>query len=220
MLFAAIAYSRPMAVGIALAPLLIGAVVSILLSARPTNAPAFLLGWVAGILLIGAIVFVLPGLDTARGEPTPLSGWIRLILGGALLVLAVAQWRRRSSAADPVDPPKLLSRLDTNGAVQTVVIGFLLALNPKNLVLTFAGAAAIDASMATPVEQATALIVFTVVASLTIIIPTIVYFLYTERVRAILMGWKAWLTQHNTAVVTGLLVIFGVFLIGDGLRIL
>ncbi len=106
MLIVAIGYSLPMAVGVALSPLPIAAVVTILLSARPTNAPAFLLGWIVGLLLIGVIVFLIPGLDTARGEPTPLSGWIRLMVGGVLLMLAVWQWRQRPSADDPVEAPK------------------------------------------------------------------------------------------------------------------
>ena len=75
---------------------------TILLSARPNNASAFFLGWITGILVIGGIVFLIPGLDTARGEPTTASGWVRLVVGGVLLVLAVWQWRKMLSADDPV----------------------------------------------------------------------------------------------------------------------
>ena len=100
-------------------------------------------------MLIGVTVFLIPGLDTAIGEPTTLSGWIRLMIGGALLVMAVRQWQQRPSVDDPVEVPKALTKLDSASAGKTLVLGFLLsALNPKNILLTFAGASSIDASMA------------------------------------------------------------------------
>jgi hypothetical protein len=221
MLLTAIVYSLPMALGVALSPLPIAAVVTILLSVRPANAPAFLLGWITGILVIGGIVFLIPGLDTARGEPTLLSGWIKLGLGGVLLVLAVWQWQQRPSADDPVEAPKVLSKLDSLSAARTVVMGFLLsAFNPKNLVLTFAGAAAIDASMATPSQQAIALTLYAVVASLSIIIPIIGYTLFTERVETVLTDWKDWLIRNNAIMVTAVLAAFGALIVGSGLLIL
>lgn len=221
MLYTAIVYSLPMALGVALSPLPIAAVVTILLSTRPNNAPAFLLGWITGIFVIGGIVFVIPGLDTDRGEPTLLSGWIRLIVGGVLLVLGARQWRQRPSVNDPVEAPKALSKLDSISTVKTVSMGFLLStFNPKNLLLTFAGAAYIDASMATPSQQAIALIIYAVVASLSIIIPTIAYTLYTERVAVVLVNWKVWLIRNNAMLIAVLLVIFGSLIIGNGLLII
>ncbi len=221
MLLSAIGYSLPMAVGVALSPLPIAAVVTILLSARPNNASAFLLGWITGILFIGGIVFLIPGLDTARGEPTAASGWVRLVVGGVLLVLAVWQWRQRPAADDPVEAPKALSRLDSISVGKTVSMGFLLStFNPKNLLLTFAGAASIDASMATPSQQAIALALYATVASLSVGIPIIGYIFFTDRSRIVLADWKGWLIRNNAIMVTALLVVFGTLIIGNGLLVL
>ena len=221
MLLAAIGDSIPMAAGIALSPLPIAIVLTILQSERPSNAPAFLLGWVSGIFGIGVIVFMMPGLDTAAGEPTPLSGWLRLLLGCILLGLAVWKWRRRPSADDAVEVPKMLSRLDTISGGKAVSVGFMAsALNPKNLVLTFAAAAAIDASMATPSQQIVALTIYTVVASLSVVIPTISYSLFTDQIQPVLADWKDWLIRNNAVVVSVLLVVFGVLIIGYGLKVL
>ena len=79
MLADAISSSLPMSVGVALSPIPVAAILIILMSARArTNAPAFLLGWMAGILTIGLVVSLMPGLLTARGEPTQLSGLTRV----------------------------------------------------------------------------------------------------------------------------------------------
>ena len=221
MLLVAIGDSLPIAVGVALSPVPIAAVVTILLSARPKNAPYFLLGWLIGILLIGLVVFLIPGLDTAGGEPTALSGWIRLVIGSVLLVLAVRQWQQRPSVGDPVEVPKVLSKLDAASTMQTVAIGFLLsALNPKNLLLTFAGAASIYASGATPSQKAIAFFVYAVVASLSVALPIIGYRLFTEQVQSVLADWKDWLIRNNAAVVCVLLIVFGTLIIGNGLKIL
>ena len=115
MLADAISSSLPMAVGVALSPIPVAAILVILMSARAaTNAPAFLLGWMAGILTIGLIVSLMPGLLTARGEPTQLSGLTRVALGAALLLLAGHQWRQRPAPEAVGNVPPLLARLDAN----------------------------------------------------------------------------------------------------------
>ncbi len=210
-----------MAVGAALSPIPIAAVVTILLSARPANAPGFLLGWIAGIVGVGLLVFWIPGLETSRGEPTELSAWIRVILGGGLLVLALWKWSRRPPADAPVEVPRALAAMDAIGAARTVLMGIAFsALNPKNLVLTFAGVASIDASNGTPGQQGIALAVYAFVASLSVIVPMVGYFAFTERIRPTLIGWKDWLIRNNAGVVTVLLIVFGALLIGNGLKML
>ena len=221
MLLAAVGDSLPMAVGIALSPVPVAAILTILLSARPQNAPAFLFGWLIGILFIGVIVFLIPGLKTAGGEPTSLSGWIRLILGGVLLVLAVKQWRQRPSVDDPVEVPRVFSKLSSPSTGKTLALGFLMsALNPKNMLLTFAGTASIYASKTTPSEQAIALTIYAIVASLSVGLPIIGYKLFTERVQSVLVDSKDWLIRNNAGVVTALLFVFGALIIGNGLKVL
>ena len=98
MLLEAIGGSLPMAVGIALSPLPVASLIILLMTPQArTNAPAFLLGWIAGILAVGFVVFILPGIETTSGEPTPLSGLMRIILGILLLALTWKQWRRRET---------------------------------------------------------------------------------------------------------------------------
>ena len=67
----AIGGSLPLAVGIALSPIPIIAVVLMLTSRKAkVNGPAFILGWLLGLGIVGAIVLALP--DRARpANPAP-----------------------------------------------------------------------------------------------------------------------------------------------------
>jgi len=71
------------------------------------------------------------------------------------------QWQQQPKADEPVEVPKILAHLDHSGVSQSLFTGFLLSgVNPKNLLLIAAGAAAIDASMLATREQFIALLVF------------------------------------------------------------
>jgi len=210
-----------MSVGVALSPVPVAAVIVILMTPQAAkNGPAFLLGWVAGILAIALVTFFIPGLETARGEPTTLSGIVRIILGIALLALSWRQWQRRPAAGKPVEVPAVLARLDRIGAARSLATGFLLSgINPKNLLLIAAGAATIDASMLAPMGQGIALLLFTIVASLGIAVPVAAYFLAKESAVVLFDHWKAWLIDNNVTILMVLLLVFGTLLIGGGMKI-
>lgn len=222
MLTDAISSSLPMSVGVALSPIPVAAILIILMSPRArANAPAFLLGWLGGILTIGLVVSLAPGLVTARGEPTQLSGLTRVVLGAALLLLAGRQWRQRPEPQAAVNVPPALARLDTIGVMQSSVTGFLLsAIHPKNLILNAAGAAAIDASGLDAGTQYVALVIFALIASVGISVPIAAYFIARRRVGATLDRCKDWLIRNNVQVMVALLVILGALLIIRGLHIL
>jgi|SRR5919106_639070 hypothetical protein len=80
----AIGQMLPSAVGIAISPLPIVAVVLILVTARArTNGPAFVLGWWLGVAIVGGIVLALAsGAEaSSEGEPAEWVSWLKLILG-------------------------------------------------------------------------------------------------------------------------------------------
>src|SRR4051812_50221297 len=94
----AIGQMLPAAVGVAISPLPIVAVVLMLVTARGrVNGPAFLLGWVAGLAIVGVVVLsVADGADASEGgAPADWVSWLKLVLGILLLLLAARQWRGR-----------------------------------------------------------------------------------------------------------------------------
>jgi len=220
-LFIAIAESLPIAVGVALSPLPVAALLIMLLTPRAKrNGPAFLAGWILGIGSVGLIVFLAPGIETSRGEPTRLAGLVGLLIGAALIALSVQQWRKRPAPDQPIEVPEMLGRLDQMGVAKAVLAGFLLsALNPKNLGLTAAGVATIDASMLGPADQAIVFALFTVVASAAILLPMAGFLVYQRRAEVLFARWKDWLIVNNSSVLAVLLLVFGVVILGRGIAI-
>ncbi len=218
MILEAIVLSLPMSVGVALSPLPVAVVVIMLITSKArVNAPSFLLGWVIGILTVGILVILAPGIHTPQDQPTELSGIIRIILGFLFLFLAFQQWRKRPKLGEKVPTPKLLTHLDAVGAVQSIVTGFLLsAVIPKNLVLCAAGAATIDLTLSNRIDELIALLVFTLIASLTIAAPVAGYFLVTAKADAMFDRWKNWLIAHNAKMLIVMLLLFGLMLVVRG----
>ena len=81
---AAIGGSLPLAIGLALSPLPIIAVVLMLTGPRPrVNGPAFVVGSLAGLAVIGAIVLAVSGSAGASssGSPATWVSWVKIVLG-------------------------------------------------------------------------------------------------------------------------------------------
>jgi threonine/homoserine/homoserine lactone efflux protein len=211
----------PSAVGVAISPLPIVAVVLMLVTARGrVNGPAFLLGWWVGIAAVGAIVLAVakaPG-ATDEGEPAAWVFWLELILGVLLLLVALKQWRGRPQGTAEPEMPKWMQALDSFKPPKAGGAGVLLSgLNPKNLLLTVAGATAIAQTGISGGEQAVALVVFIVIASLGVAAPIVIYFALGERAGPLLDRLKNWLAENNAVIMAVLMVVIGVKLIGDAI---
>jgi len=218
----AITQSLPMAIGVALSPLPIAAIIMMLMTTRAhTNSSAFLLGWILGLMVVGSIVFLIPASQTEGGEPTLAAGYVRIGIGVLLFYFAVMQWRNRPGPDDAVEVPKYLAGLDTFNAGKSLLTGFLLvAVNPKNLMLCAAGAAAIDINTPNLLLQLGAYVVFTLIASSTIAVPMISYFLARERARTLFDNWKNWLVRNNPSLLAVVLLLLGIVLVSRGIEFL
>src|SRR3954447_24736994 len=143
----AIGGSLPLAVGIALSPIPIIAVVLMLTSRRAkVNGPMFVLGWLIGLGIVGAIVLPLAGAGNASssGSPATWVSWVKIALGVLLLLVAVRQFRGRPRGDDQPQMPKWMATIDDTKPVAALGLAAVLSgANPKNLLLAVAGAAAI-----------------------------------------------------------------------------
>jgi threonine/homoserine/homoserine lactone efflux protein len=96
----------------------------------------------------------------------------------------------------------------------------LSAINPKNLILIVAAAAAISQTGTSAGGQAVALIVFILIASLGVGAPVAIYFLMSDRAEKILSGLHDRMVRDNAAIMAVICVIIGAKLIGDAITAL
>ena len=211
----------PSAVGVAISPLPIIAVVLMLVTARGrVNGPAFLLGWMTGLVMVGAVLLAVASGGDARelGAPAPWVSVVVLGLGVLLLLIARTQWRGRPRAGDAVQTPPWLEALDTFSPVKAAGAGVVLsALNPKNLLLAVAGAAAIAHTGLSLGQQVMAYVVFVLMATTGVGAPVVIYFAMGERSRLLLNRLKHWMAQHSAVILAVLWLLIGLKLINDGI---
>ena len=143
----AIGQVLPFAVVVALSPIPIIGVVLMLGTPRArSNGPAFILGWLLGLTVVGAIVLVVAsGADASEsGQPASWVGVLKLVLGVVLLLLAVKQWRGRPRGDADAALPGWMRTIDHFTPGRALAMGVALSvINPKNLVLTIGAATAI-----------------------------------------------------------------------------
>ena len=90
-------------------------------------------------------------------------------------------------------------------------------INPKNPVLTVAGAASIAQTGIPAGGQALALAIFVVIGCLGVTAPVAIAFGMGDRSGPLLGAIKDWLTRNNTAIMVVILALIGAKLIGDGI---
>jgi hypothetical protein len=214
----------PFAIGIAISPIPIIAVILILFSERArVNGPAFLLGWVVGIAAVGTIVyFVADAANTSSdASASDTVSWGKVVLGVLLLGLARRNWAKRPAAGQAEAMPKWMATVETISPVKAIGLAIVLSVvNPKNLVLILGAAAGLGQLGLSTGDAIVALAVFTVVASSSIIFAVGYDLLGGDRARHTLDDMKAWMTTHNHAVMAVLFLVFGVVLIAKGIGLL
>jgi len=211
----------PLAVGVAVSPIPIIAVILMMLAPRAGAASVgFALGWVAGIVVVVTITLLFAsGADLSDDDgPSTTASWIKLILGVLLLTVGVLQWRKRPAPGESVPLPKWMAAIDHVTAAKAVGLGFLLsAVNPKNLLMCVSAGVTIAAGGLDDDEVVVAVAVFTVLAASTVLLPVVAFLVAEERMRHPLDELKGWLQTNNTAVMAVLILVIGVSLFGKGL---
>jgi threonine/homoserine/homoserine lactone efflux protein len=217
----AIGEMLPFAVGVAISPLPIVAVVLMLVTERArSNGPAFLAGWWIGVGVVGAIVLLVSSGAGAQdeGEPATWVSVLKLLLGPLLLLLAVAQWRKRPHEGEEPVTPQWMGALDSFTPAKALGAGALLSgLNPKNLLLVVAGAAAIAGAGISTGEQTVVLLIFVLIASIGVATPVAIYFLMGDKAGDLLDGLKNWMSRNNAVIMAVLFVVLGAKLVGDAI---
>jgi threonine/homoserine/homoserine lactone efflux protein len=211
----------PMAIGVAISPVPIIAIVLMLGTPRArSTGPAFAVGWLVGMTVVGVVVLLLASGNAADddGSAATWTSVLKLVFGVLFVLIAARTWRTRPEPGQEAAMPRWMQAIDTFAAGKALGAGVLLSgINPKNLALTLAAATAIAQTEIPGGEQAIALAVFVLLGSLTILAPVAIYFAMGARATEILDGLKNWMAAHNAAIMTVVLVVLGAKLIGDAI---
>jgi threonine/homoserine/homoserine lactone efflux protein len=211
----------PLAVGVAVSPIPIIAVILMLLAPKAGGTSAgFLAGWVVGIAGATTVFVLLAGTVDAgsSSEPSAAVSWIKLGLGVLLLLLAARQWQGRPKPGAEPALPKWMAAIDQFTAGKAAGLGLVLsAVNPKNLLMCVAAGTTIAAGGLSGGQDAWSVAIFTLIAACTVAVPVAAYAIGRKRMAGPLESLHTWLTTHNGAVMATLLLVIGVVLIGKGL---
>lgn len=210
----------PFAVGAALSPFPIIAMVLMLVTSRArANSLSFLVGWVVGLAAIGVVVLtVASGVDASSSDASDGVNWTKFGLGVLLVVVAARQWRKRPTGDEQPPMPKWMGSVEEFTPLKACGAGVVLsAVNPKNLLLSVGAATVIAQSGLPSGDQAAAYAVFALIATIGVAIPLVIYFSMGDRAPAKLSALKDWMALHNSVIMAVICLIIGVKLIGDAI---
>ncbi len=210
----------PMAIVVALSPMPIIAVVLMLVSAKArVNGPMFIVGWLLGMAIVGAIVLVAAGPQASdEGDPATWVAYVEMALGVLVLLLAVKQWRARPAEGVEPEMPKWMAAVDSFTPLKSAgVAAFFGGVNPKNLLLILAATSTIAQTGISGGEQAVVYGVFCLIGTLGVAIPVVVFFALGDRAPALLGRIQTWMAHNNAVIMAVLLLVIGFKIFGDGL---
>jgi len=211
----------PLALGVAISPVPVIAVILMLLAPQAKVASvAFGIGWVVGVtvVVVAVTVAVDPADDAESGDPSTWSSVLKILLGLAAVLLAAKEWRSRPHGDEVPELPSWMAAVDTMTGPRALALGAALsALNPKNLTLCLAAGLTIGAGGLSGGETTLAVVVFVAIAASTVVLPVLAYLVAHAKVQGPLDEMRDWLTVNNATVMAVLLLVIGVAIIGKGI---
>lgn len=215
------AQALPLAVGVALSPVRIAAVALMLGTPRGgSNGLAFMLGWIAGIAVSGAVILAISnGADaTDQAGPADWVYFLKLGLAALLLLIAVIAWQTRPREGGEAKAPTWTRAVDRVAPSHAAALGVAWsAVNPKNLLLTAGAAIGIAQTGISGGQQAIALGIYILVATVGLGVPILIYFAFPERAAELLGGLRDWLIAHGNALIASVLPLIAAKLIAEAI---
>jgi Sap, sulfolipid-1-addressing protein len=209
----------PIAVAVAFSSVPLTVTILILLSPnRGRAALPFLIGWVIGVAAVislsaaGAAALSKP----LRRGPDMAVVVLEILIGAALMVLAAIYLRRRSPASG-TGLPRWLAAVDSFGPVVCFAIAVVLSLRPKGLLLGIAGGLALSAASLNADDAALLIIIYTAIASSTVVVPIIASLIAPQRMEPKLISARDWLIVNGRIVTSVMMFMIGVVILGYGI---
>ncbi len=208
----------PLSLAMALSTIPFLATVVVVLSPRgKATAIPYLIGYVVGsFLVVCAFSFGLSALphDVQIG---PWFGIVEILLGIALIVLAVIQWQRHRRRQHTPSSGAWLDRLERVGPFAALGFALVLNLRPKSLLVAGAAGIAISSQRLEVGEVVVCVIVFTLLGTVTVSVPVILSLVMPKRTSAWLVQARVFLVRSSSLIALVVLIMVGAFVVGAGL---
>lgn len=206
----------PHGIGVTLSPLPIAALIFLLLSNRPkANSLGFLAGWFIALVVnvfIFAFLFGASGVP-AGGDPIGVKIF-HAVLGVLLILIAVSEWRKRPKKGQKPVTPKWMQAVASFTPFKSFLIAVgLVTVNAKNTVLDVAVGDVISQKAGSIGSELTAILVFSFIASLSILIPVLGYFLFGDKLKGALNSVNGFFIQNSNIILFALFLVLGLDLL-------
>lgn len=175
---------------------------------------------IGGLLVYGVIsliiIFWLQGRTDFghSGDPSNLASAVKVVVGVALLVLALFAWRIATDTS-----PKWIETAGSLGLPSVFILG-MVVLSPrlKNLALLLAAFDYIAAATAGPLSDTMAVAVFLGLTFAPTLAPLAVHvILPAERATAVTGSWRSWLERNGRVLLVAVFCLMGVKLLIEGI---
>ena len=208
----------PVALAAALSTVPIMATLFILLSEkRKATALPFLSGWVigtaAGLTIATAAAQSLPGRPR---QSSSLIDNLEIVVGSAFVLFGLVTLIRhfRGTASQR---PSRIEGIGSLGPLPAFGIGLALNLRPKALLLVAAAGLAISGAPPLVDDTLFLIVVYTAVATSTVVAPTLATVFFPDRMEPRLVVARDWVSAHGTAVTGAVTILVGVVVLAAGI---
>jgi hypothetical protein len=209
----------PLAIGSAVIPIEIALTIVAL---RAPGGVRTALAWVGGmtvvrlaqLLLLGPVIEV--AVDDGQPGTSVAEASILLVVG--VLFLVIAARKATNQPDEDAPPPGWMALLDGASAGRAFLMGAaVIAVNPKLWAFTIAAIGAIGDAELTGAGALVVFVVFVAGAQAVHLAAIAVTVLAPGRAKVVLAGLNGWLERHSRALLIGLSLAFGVWLIAKAL---
>ena len=209
----------PQAIGMAASPLPLIAVLVMILSPNGRGRSiGFAVGRVLAVLATVLAVAALSEFATQGSGGSRVGAALRLLLGVGLILLAISKLLSRPKGAADPKTPGWMQALDDMPPAKALRTGFLVtAINPKELIFGIAAGVVIGSASIPLGMVSAALLIYTAIATITVVVPVVAYLLLGAPVRRVLEPVRTWLVRYYSIIVAAVLAIIGAVMIGKGL---
>ncbi|MEU0496832.1 GAP family protein [Mycobacterium sp. NPDC006124] len=208
----------PLALVVALSPLSIIPGVLVLHSPRPRpTGLAFLTGWILGLAVVTQVFVEVSnvaggGLD----KPPGWASWVRVVVGGALVVFGVYKWLTRGRSDHSPKWMNSFAKITPRKALVTALV--LVVANPKVLFMCAAAGLAVGTEGLGRTGAALGVLFFVAMAASTVALPVLAYAVSGDRLHQPLTRLKDWMEEQHAALVAGILIVLGLLVLYKGLH--